>query len=88
MHQSMMHASCALHCCGRRCHAEADACTGLKVGACKVVNLCCQVLGSCCFITGALLFMLETQPSWWRIQPFNAGWHVSRQSFDGFRLIN
>ncbi len=35
-----------------------------------------QVLGSCCFITAALLFMLETQPSWWHIKPFDLGWHV------------
>ncbi|BDA50807.1 hypothetical protein COCOBI_17-0250 [Coccomyxa sp. Obi] len=35
-----------------------------------------QVLGSCCFITAALLFMLETQPNWWHIQPFNLGWQV------------
>ncbi|EIE24412.1 hypothetical protein COCSUDRAFT_40817 [Coccomyxa subellipsoidea C-169] len=35
-----------------------------------------QVLGSCCFIAAAILFMLETQSSWWRIQPLNLGWQV------------
>lgn len=35
-----------------------------------------QVLGSCCFIAASLLFMLETQPNWWHIQPFNLGWQV------------
>ena len=35
-----------------------------------------QVLGSCCFIAASLLFMLETQPNWWRIQVLNLGWQV------------
>ncbi|KAK9909342.1 hypothetical protein WJX75_000763 [Coccomyxa subellipsoidea] len=35
-----------------------------------------QVLGSCCFIASSLIFMLETQQSWWRIQPLNLGWQV------------
>ena len=35
-----------------------------------------QVLGSCCFITAAILFMLETQHSWWRIKPLDLGWNV------------
>ena len=39
-------------------------------------KLMLQVLGSCCFITAAILFMLETQPSWWHIKPFDLGWHV------------
>ena len=42
-----------------------------------------QVLGSCCFIAAALLFMLETQPTWWHIQPFNLGWHVGFWNFIG-----
>ena len=42
-----------------------------------------QVLGSCCFITASILFMLEVQQSWWRIEPFNLGWHVGFWNFVG-----
>lgn len=42
-----------------------------------------QVLGSCCFITASILFMLEVQHSWWRIEPFNLGWHVGFWNFVG-----
>lgn len=35
-----------------------------------------QVVGACFFITSALLFMLEEQRTWYRLQPQRIGWHV------------
>ena len=46
-------------------------------------NIVAQVLGSCCFITAAVLFMLETQLSWWRIRPLDLGWNVGFWNFVG-----
>lgn len=35
-----------------------------------------QVVGASFFIASALLFMLEEQPTWYRLQPQRIGWHV------------
>mmetsp|Transcript_11951 Transcript_11951/g.19297 ORF Transcript_11951/g.19297 Transcript_11951/m.19297 type:complete len:388 (-) Transcript_11951:440-1603(-) len=36
-----------------------------------------QVVGSIGFTVSSYIFMLETQPSWYRIQPKKIGWHVA-----------
>jgi hypothetical protein len=36
-----------------------------------------QVVGGAGFIISSLIFMLETQPRWWQIQPLKLGWQVA-----------
>jgi hypothetical protein len=35
-----------------------------------------EVLGSCCFLTASFLFLVETQETWWKIQPNVMGWWI------------
>ena len=34
------------------------------------------VVGGSCFVISSAIFTLETQKSWWRIEPLKLGWHV------------
>lgn len=35
-----------------------------------------QVVAALCFLIASLMFMLETQEKWWRLEPFVLGWWV------------
>lgn len=35
-----------------------------------------QVVAALCFLIASLMFMLETQEKWWRLEPLVLGWWV------------
>ena len=35
-----------------------------------------EIFGSCCFLSASVMFLLETQEKWWRIQPEIMGWWI------------
>jgi hypothetical protein len=35
-----------------------------------------EIFGSCCFLTASVMFLLETQEHWWKIQPNVMGWWI------------
>lgn len=35
-----------------------------------------EILGSCCFLSASVMFLVETQERWWKIQPNVMGWWI------------
>jgi hypothetical protein len=35
-----------------------------------------EVFGSCCFLSASVMFLMETQEHWWKIQPNIMGWWI------------